>query len=125
MISVLDQLKAMTNVVADTGTIDAIEKYHPVDCTTNPSIVLSALQDPRSEDMIACEIEAGSCAGKTAREVTETLTVAVGAELTKSVPGRVSTEVDACLSFDTNASVARGRNVTIRDMIILPTNFDI
>ena len=48
MISVLDQLKAMTNVVADTGTIDAIEKYHPVDCTTNPSIVLSALWSCRA-----------------------------------------------------------------------------
>jgi transaldolase len=111
MTSVLDQLKAMTIVVADTGTIDAVEKYQPVDCTTNPSLVLGTLQDPKSEDLIAREIKAGTHAGKTAQEVTETLTVAVGAELTKSVPGRVSTEVDACLSFDTNASVKRARAI--------------
>jgi transaldolase len=111
MTSVLDQLKAMTIVVADTGTIDAVEKYQPVDCTTNPSLVLGTLQDPKSEDLIAREIKAGTHAGKTAQEVTETLTVAVGAELTKSVPGRVSTEVDACLSFDTSASVKRARAI--------------
>lgn len=111
MTTVLDQLKAMTIVVADTGTIDAVEKYQPVDCTTNPSLVLGTLQDPKSEDLIAREIKAGTHAGKTAQEVTETLTVAVGAELTKSVPGRVSTEVDACLSFDTNASVKRARAI--------------
>lgn len=111
MPSVLDQLRQMTTVVADTGAVDAVRQYKPVDCTTNPSLVLGALKDPASEALIAREIEAGRAAGKSAAEVTDVLTVAVGAELTALVPGRVSTEVDACLSFDTDASVARARAI--------------
>ncbi len=107
MKSLLDQLREMTVVVADTGAMDAVKRYKPVDCTTNPSLVLAALKDPASEELIAREIEAGRRAGKTAHHVTDILTVAVGAELSKLVPGRVSTEVDARLSFDTNASIAR------------------
>lgn len=107
MKSLLDQLREMTVVVADTGAMDAVKRYKPVDCTTNPSLVLAALKDPASEELIAREIEAGRRAGKTAHDVTDILTVAVGAELSKLVPGRVSTEVDARLSFDTNASIAR------------------
>lgn len=111
MTSVLEQLREMTVVVADTGEVAAVKKYKPVDCTTNPSLVLAALKDPASEELIAREIEAGRKAGKSAEEVTATLTVAVGAELTKLVPGRVSTEVDAALSFDTAASVERARAI--------------
>ena len=111
MTSVLDQLREMTVVVADTGAVEAVKKYQPVDCTTNPSLVLAAISDPASEELIANEIAAGKAAGKTAEQVVDTLTVAVGAELTKIVPGRVSTEVDACLSFDTEASVARAREI--------------
>mgnify|MGYP001628202315 CR=1 FL=1 len=107
----LDQLRKMTTVVADTGAVAAVRKYQPVDCTTNPSLVLGALKDPASEALVIREIEAGKAAGKTPEEVCATLTVAVGAELTKLVPGRVSTEVDACLSFDTEASVARARDI--------------
>ncbi|GLQ35826.1 transaldolase [Amylibacter marinus] len=111
MTSVLDQLREMTTVVADTGEVAAVKKYQPVDCTTNPSLVLAAIKDPDSADLIAAEIAAGKAAGKTASQVCDVLTVAIGAELAAIVPGRVSTEVDARLSFDTNASVARAQEI--------------
>ena len=111
MTSVLDQLREMTVVVADTGEVAAVKKYTPIDCTTNPSLVLAALKDPASEALIAREIEAGRKAGKSAEEVTATLTVAVGAALSELVPGRVSTEVDANLSFDSAASLTRARAI--------------
>lgn len=111
MPSVLDQLREMTDVVADTGDVEAVRKYSPVDCTTNPSLVLKALEDPHSEDLIATEIEAGRKAGRDAAQLADALTVAVGARLCALVPGRVSTEVDAHLSFDTEASVARARAI--------------
>ena len=111
MTSVLDQLREMTVVVADTGEVAAVKKYKPIDCTTNPSLVLAALKDPASEALIAREIEAGRKAGKSAEEVTATLTVAVGAALSELVPGRVSTEVDANLSFDSAASLTRARAI--------------
>lgn len=114
MSNVLDQLREVTVVVADTGDLEAVRKYKPIDCTTNPSLVLGALKDPSSEALIAKEIEAGRAAGKSPEAVTEALTVAVGAELSKLVPGRVSTEVDANLSFDVDGSVARARDI-IRD----------
>lgn len=111
MTNVLDQLRSMTTVVADTGEVAAVKAYEPVDCTTNPSLVLKALEDPASEALVAREIEAGKAAGLDAEGVTEVLTVAIGAELTALVPGRVSTEVDACLSFDTDRSVERARAI--------------
>ena len=111
MTNVLDQLREMTTVVADTGEVAAVKQYKPVDCTTNPSLVLKAMVDPASEALVAREIEAGKKAGLTPEGVSEVLTVAFGAELAALVPGRVSTEVDACLSFDTEASVARGRAI--------------
>ena len=111
MTSVLDQLREMTVVVADTGEVAAVKKYKPIDCTTNPSLVLAALKDPASEALIAREIEAGRKAGKSAEDVTATLTVAVGAALSELVPGRVSTEVDANLSFDSAASLTRARAI--------------
>lgn len=111
MANVLEQLREMTVVVADTGEVGAVKRLHPVDCTTNPSLVLGALKDPDSEALVAREIEAARAAGMSAEEVTDTLTVAVGVELTKLVPGRVSTEVDARLSFDKDASVKRARAI--------------
>lgn len=109
MNSVLDQLREMTVVVADTGEVEAVKTYQPVDCTTNPSLVLAAIKDPASSSLIAEEIEKGRAAGLSAEQITDLLTVAVGAQLAGLVPGRVSTEVDACLSFDTEASIARAR----------------
>lgn len=111
MKTVLDQLREMTVVVADTGEVAAVKTYKPVDCTTNPSLVLKALKDPASEALVTREIAAGRKAGLNPEQVTEVLTVAMGAELAAIVPGRVSTEVDACLSFDTEASVARARAI--------------
>lgn len=111
MTNVLDQLRDMTVVVADTGEVAAIKTYKPVDCTTNPSLVLKAMKDPASEELVSREIEAGKSAGLTAAGITDVLTVAIGAELTGLVPGRVSTEVDACLSFDTDASLTRARAI--------------
>lgn len=111
MASALEQLRSMTVVVADTGDVEAVKTYKPVDCTTNPSLVLAAMSDPGSEEMFAREIEAGKKAGKSAVEVADTLTVAAGARLTELVPGRVSTEVDARLSFDVDGSVERAREI--------------
>lgn len=111
MTNALDQLRGMTVVVADTGEVEAVKTYKPVDCTTNPSLVLGALKDPASDALISREIKAGQDAGKSAEAVTDVLTVAIGAELTALVPGRVSTEVDACLSFDTAASIARAHEI--------------
>ncbi|MEO9779569.1 MAG: transaldolase [Sedimentitalea sp.] len=111
MTTILEQLRDMTVVVADTGEVEAVKAHAPVDCTTNPSLVLGALKDPASEALVAREIEAGRKAGLSPAAVCDALTVAVGAELAALVPGRVSTEVDACLSFDTKASVTRARNI--------------
>jgi transaldolase len=111
MTSVLDQLRKMTTVVADTGDVEAVKTWEPVDCTTNPSLVLNALSDPGSEALVREEIEAGRKAGLSAEAVADKLTVAIGAQLTELVPGRVSTEVDACLSFDTEASVKRAHEI--------------
>lgn len=109
MASALDALRGMTTVVADTGDVDAIRELKPVDCTTNPSIILKALQSPAFADMVSSEIEKGSKAGKSALDVADALTVGVGTELAGLVPGRVSTEVDANLSFNTDASIAKAR----------------
>ncbi|NTX98908.1 transaldolase [Deinococcus sp. JMULE3] len=102
----LEQLKQMTVVVADTGDLDAIRQYQPQDCTTNPSLILKAatlsgyanlLQDARAMDDVDAAIDF--------------LTVAIGTELTKIVPGYVSTEVDARLSFDADAMVTKARHL--------------
>lgn len=111
MSDVLSQLRDMSIVVADTGDIAAVKAFKPVDCTTNPSLVLGAFKDPASEGLISREIEAGRSRGLTPEQATSTLTVAVGAELAKLVPGRVSTEVDARLSFDIMGSIARAREI--------------
>ena len=118
--SKLDQLKQMTTVVADTGDVNAIRALKPHDCTTNPSLILKALQMPAFEEMVAKEIEAGRSAGKTPLEIADTLTVGVGVELAQLVPGRVSTEVDARLSFDTEASLAKARALVAAPSVNCP-----
>ncbi|MFC3834266.1 transaldolase [Deinococcus rufus] len=102
----LEQLKTMTVVVADTGDLDAIRTYQPQDCTTNPSLILKAASLPgyaqalrEAQDMD--DVEAAI----------DMLTIRIGTELTKIVPGYVSTEVDARLSFDTDAMVAKARHL--------------
>ena len=109
MATVLDQLRSMTVVVADTGDVESVRALKPVDCTTNPSILLKALQHPTFADLVSTEVAKGKSAGLSALQVADALTVGVGAALAALVPGRVSTEVDANLSFDMAASVAKGR----------------
>ncbi|WP_127900466.1 transaldolase [Solirhodobacter olei] len=109
MTSKLDQLRDMTVVVADTGDLQAVRRLKPQDCTTNPSLVLKALQAPEMADHLAHAVEAGRGAADPVSAIVQHLTVGLGAELSKIVPGRVSTEVDAHLSFDTEASIAKAR----------------
>ncbi|MBP7001608.1 transaldolase [Amaricoccus sp.] len=113
--SKLDQLRTMTTVVADTGDIEAVRRLKPVDCTTNPSIVLKALGTPEFEDTMKEAISWGARrnGGAEARvaAVADRLAVSVGAALAGIVPGRVSTEVDADLSFDEKGSVARAEAI--------------
>ncbi|MDR3440312.1 transaldolase [Telmatospirillum sp.] len=115
MSSKLDQLRAITTVVADTGDIDAIRTFSPVDCTTNPTLVLKAVELPSHADTVAEALRWGRAQTGSREAVVKTvadrLAVAVGAELTSLVPGRVSTEVDADLSFDTQATIAKARQI--------------
>ena len=112
MSSILDQLREMTTVVADTGDIEAVARLKPVDCTTNPSIVLKALGTEQFADTLDEAVRWGSGqSGDVAGAVADRLAIAVGYELTKLVPGRVSTEVDADLSFDTKASVEKAHQI--------------
>ncbi len=109
MASKLDQLKAMTVVVADTGDIEAIRTFQPTDCTTNPTLILKAAQMPQYAALVDEAIAWGKASKVGPAPVCDRLAVTFGSELTRIVPGRVSTEVDADLSFDTEASVAKGR----------------
>ena len=109
MASKLDQLRDMTVVVADTGDVEAVRAIRPQDCTTNPSIVLKAVQSPAFADTLAATL--ATAKGADTMAIADRLTVAVGAELAGIVPGRVSTEVDARLSFDTDASIAKARAI--------------
>jgi len=111
MASVLDQLRTMTTVVADTGDLDAVRRLKPVDCTTNPSLVLKAFDDPASRALLNTEIDEAKSIGASAKDIANVLPMALGAELSTLVPGRVSTEVDARLSYDTAASVARAHDI--------------
>jgi transaldolase len=111
MTSKLEQLRQMSKVVADTGDLEAVRQYQPEDCTTNPSIVLGALSTPAFSETVARAVKEGRAAGHNAAGIALDLTVAVGAELAQLVPGRVSTEVDARLSFDIDKSVARAHEI--------------
>jgi transaldolase len=115
MPSKLDQLRAMTTVVADTGDVEAVRRLKPVDCTTNPSIVLKALGTPEFADTLTDAVAWGTRQGGSLEArvgaVADRLAVSVGAALAGIVPGRVSTEVDADLSFDAAASVARAETI--------------
>ena len=113
--NLLDSLKQHTTVVADTGDIDAIATYAPQDATTNPSLLLQAAQKPEYVDLVDAALAAASAAplGAAARAeaFTDHLFVAFGLRILALIPGRVSTEVDARLSFDTAATVAKARHL--------------
>ena len=111
----LQQLKSMTTVVADTGDLEAIKQYQPQDATTNPSLVLKAAQMPIYEPLIAeAKQWAATQGGDYQVQMHNTcdyLAVAIGKEILSAVPGRISTEVDSRLSFDTEATVARALKI--------------
>src|SRR6266853_2073635 len=113
MASKLEQLRGMTVVVADTGDIDAVRRLKPQDCTTNPTLLLKAVENPAYAHLVEEAVAWGRGRGGSmaAAAVCDRLAVSFGAELTKIIPGRVSTEVDADLSFDTRASVDKARTV--------------
>ncbi|PMH37136.1 transaldolase [Vibrio sp. 10N.286.49.B3] len=111
----LEQLRKLTTVVADTGDIEAISKYTPEDATTNPSLILKAAQIAEYAPLINASIEyAKSQSDDKAQQVQDTcdmLNVNIGKEILKVVPGRISTEVDARLSYDLEGSVAKARQL--------------
>jgi transaldolase len=115
MANLLDQLKSMTTIVADTGDVEAIKSVKPVDATTNPSLVLKASQLPQYAPLIETAIAyAKAQGGSKAQQIdnaADKLAVLIGTEITKVVPGRISTEVDARLSFNLDAMVAKGRKL--------------
>ncbi len=114
-LSKLDQLKQHTVVVADTGDIESIRAFQPTDCTTNPTLILKAVQMPAYAEIVDEAVHWGRSYSGTqdARigAVCDRLSVSFGAALTNIVPGRVSTEVDADLSFDTQASLGKARTI--------------
>jgi transaldolase len=107
MASKLDQLRAMSVVVSDTGDMDSIKAFKPTDSTTNPSLILKAAQLPAYAHLVDEAVAWGRKSKASPGAVTDRLAVNFGAELTRIVPGRVSTEVDADLSFDVAGSVAK------------------
>lgn len=114
MTSKLEQLKQFTDVVADTGDIEAIRLYKPMDATTNPSLVYKAAQMPQYQDLLTASITASKGIANSAQQLSaacDHLAVGIGLEILKIVPGRISTEVDARLSFDTKASIAKAHEL--------------
>jgi transaldolase len=109
MSTLLEQLKQYTTVVADTGDFERMRVFLPQDATTNPSLILKAAQLPNYQDLITTVKVANI--GKPVDQIIDALLVAFGAEILKIVPGRVSTEVDARLSFNTEATVEKARSI--------------
>jgi transaldolase len=105
----LEQLKQYTTIVADTGDFQSIKAFAPQDATTNPSLILKAVQ--KDEYRPIMEQIARDHAGKSTEDIIDHLLVAFGREILKVIPGRVSTETDARLSFDTEGSVQKGRTL--------------
>ena len=118
--SLLEQLKGMTVVVADTGDMQSMEKFKPQDSTTNPSLIEKAAKMPAYQAIVdetlkqARTAKAGATDAAVAHEAFNELAVSFGAEILKIVPGRVSTEVDARLSYDTEKTIATARDIIAR-----------
>ncbi len=106
--SQLDQLKAFTVIVADTGDINAIEEFKPTDATTNPSLIYKAATMDAYQNLVEDAITYGK--GNVA-DIMDKLAVNFGCEISKIVPGYVSTEVDARLSFDAEATIVKARKI--------------
>lgn len=111
----LAQLRKLTTVVADTGEIDAIKKYQPEDATTNPSLILKAAQiaeyAPLIDQAIAYAKTQSNDKAQQVQDTCDMLAVNIGKEILKTIPGRISTEVDARLSYDTERSVTKARQL--------------
>ncbi|WP_116472514.1 transaldolase [Zobellella maritima] len=111
----LTQLRSLTTVVADTGDIDAIRKYQPQDATTNPSLILKAAQLPDYQPLVQEAVDWAKTQSKDSDQqlidASDRLAVNIGCEILKIIPGRISTEVDARLSFDTQASINKARRL--------------
>ncbi|MBM3387089.1 MAG: transaldolase, partial [Betaproteobacteria bacterium] len=105
----LDALKQLTTVVADTGDFKQLAQFQPQDATTNPSLILKAVQKPEYAHVLAETV--AQHRGQPLDVVMDHLLVRFGVEILRTVPGRVSTEVDARLSFDAAATVARARRI--------------
>ena len=109
----LNQLKKMTTIVADSSDLAAIEKFRPLDATTNPSLITVAANQPENKILIEAAYDQAKQEGYTADELIERtidiLTVKFGVEILKLIEGRVSTEVDASLSYDTEATIAKAK----------------
>ena len=110
MTSKLEQLKQFTDVVADTGDIEAIAAYKPLDATTNPSLLYKAAQMEQYQGLVETAVKTTD----SIEAASDALAVAIGLEILKIVPGRISTEVDARLSFDTTASIAKAHQLIER-----------
>lgn len=109
MMNQLEQLKQFTTVVADTGDFQSMQAYTPRDATTNPSLILKAVQKAEYQPLLAQAVQ--QHAGKSTDEIIDHLLVSFGQRILEIVPGRVSTETDARLSFDTAATIAKGRHL--------------
>ena len=107
----LESLKQHSIVVADTGDIESIARLKPQDATTNPSLLLKSAQDARYRPLLDGALAQAKAAGEDLSGAIDRLFVAFGCEILKHVPGRVSTEVDPRLSFDTEASIAKARHL--------------
>lgn len=111
----LEQLKKITTVVADTGDIDAIRTFQPVDATTNPSLLLKAGQDEKYAPLLEKARQYAELQGGSDRErldnMSDYLAVLIGREILEIIPGRISTEVDARLSFDTDATIEKAKRL--------------
>ncbi|NCB58098.1 MAG: transaldolase [Gammaproteobacteria bacterium] len=115
MSSLLQQLRIVTTVVADTGELPAIKAFKPEDATTNPSLILKAVTTPEYASLLDSIVTAAralsSDVATQTEEAADRLIVAIGCEVLKHVPGRISTEVDARLSFDTAATIEKARKL--------------
>ena len=116
MTTILENLKKYSSVVADTGDIDSIQKFNPDDCTTNPSLIFKAVQSEKYNDLVN-DVIAHSKSRKfpsitdQVDYISDQLAIAFGIELSKIVPGYISTEVDADLSFNTEATVEKAKQI--------------
>ncbi len=111
----LDQLKKLTTIVSDSGEFEEIKSYHPTDATTNPSLILAASNKPEYQFLIEEAIQSGKKSANSSAQILDNILdkifVNFGREILKIIPGRVSTEVDARISFDVEASIKKARHL--------------